>query len=86
MNRCAHFTHHMKSSVAITLIIAGVCLIAAPIIADYLHTAQVAAALGKTGVTSVQLHYSLSSEYRFGCWAIGSAIIIAAVVFSRRSS
>ena len=76
----------MKTPVAITLIITGSLLIAAPIIADFVERAQVAAALGKPGVTSVNLQPTLSSEYRFGCWFVGCAMILAATLASRRAS
>jgi len=76
----------MKTPVAITLIIMGGLLVAAPIISDYLQRAQVAAALGKPGVESVNLQPTLSSDYRLGCWIVGSAMVAAAVLFSRRSS
>ena len=76
----------MKTPVAITLIIVGGLLVAAPIVSDYLQRAQVAETLGKSGVTSVNLEPTLSSHYRLGCWIVGSAMVAAAVVFSRRSS
>ena len=76
----------MKTSVAITLIIVGGLLVAAPIASDYLQRAQLLAALGKAGVTSVNLQPILSEQYRLGCWSVGAAMVAAAVCFSRRSS
>jgi hypothetical protein len=75
----------MKTPVAITLIIVGGMLVAAPIVSDYLERAQIAAVMGKPGVSSVNLQPTLSSEYRLGCWILGSAMVAAAILFSRRS-
>jgi hypothetical protein len=80
----------MKTPVAVALIITGGFLIAAPLVSDYLQrkqvTAALAAAAGIPGVTSVNLQPTLSAEYRFGCWFIGSAMIAAAIASSRRWS
>ena len=75
----------MKIPVAVTLIIAGALLVAAPIIADYSHRAQVASVMGKPGVSSVSIGPELSEAYRFGCWFTGSVMVAAAILFSRRS-
>lgn len=76
----------MKTSVAVTLVIMGGLLVAAPIVSDYLQRQQVVAAMSKPGVTSISLRPELSELYRFGCWLTGSAMIAAAIYYSRRSS
>ncbi len=76
----------MKTPIAVTLIIVGGLLIMAPIISDHLQRGQVAAALGKPGVASIQLNPTLSEAYRFGCWLSGTAMIIAAIALSRPSN
>jgi hypothetical protein len=65
----------MKTSVAITLIVVGALLVAAPILSDYSHRAQVAAALNHSATSSVSLQPVLSEEYRFGCWLVGGAMM-----------
>lgn len=74
----------MKSPVAITLIIVGGLVVIAPIISDHLQRGQVVAALGKPEVTRVNLEPTPSADYRLGCYLLGSLMIAAAVVFSRR--
>ncbi len=73
----------MKASIAISLIIAGSLLIAAPILADYLYRAQIVEAMRGAASTQVTLGQTLSEAYRFGCWVVGALMIAAAVLASR---
>lgn len=70
---------HMKTPIAITLIIVGAVLILAPIVADQLHQARVAELLLRPEIRSVNLGGETSELYRFGCWLVGTSIIILAV-------
>ena len=72
----------MKTSIAITLIIAGALLILAPAATDYLHQRQVADLLARNGAGTVTLLGGLSEIYSFGCWLTGSVMIGLAVRFS----
>lgn len=74
----------MKTPVTITIIIVGGLILVAPLVADYLERAQVAEAMARPGVTSVNLRPTLSEEYRLGCWLVGGAMIAAAILFSAR--
>lgn len=62
----------------------GAGLIVAPIFSDHLQRSQVAAALATPGVQSVTLEPTLSRSYRFGCWLVGSLMVTAAILYSRR--
>jgi hypothetical protein len=73
----------MKASIAITLIIMGSFLIAAPILADYLQRAQVVELLRGAGAERVSLGAELSEAYRFGCWMVGALMVGAAIFASR---
>lgn len=75
----------MKTPIAITLIIMGSLLVITPVASDYMQREQVKDALGKPGVSTVSLEPSLGELYRLGCWFTGSAMVAAAVVYSRRS-
>lgn len=76
----------MKTPIAATLVIVGGLLVLAPIFSDYLQREQVVEAMSKPGVTSVSLGPQLTELYRFGCWLTGTAMVAAAIYFSRRSA
>ena len=74
----------MKSPVAVTLIIVGGLLIFGPVIADHSARAQVVTIMTEQKLTSVNLNPPpMSSQYRFGCWLVGSLMITVAVLSSR---
>ena len=72
----------MKTPVAITLILIGGLLVAAPIFSDYFERQQLAAAISKPNVNEVRLGPTLSTEYRFGCWFLGGVMVFSAVILS----
>ena len=77
----------MKTAVAVTLIIVGGLLILGPLLSNHLARTQIVAVMKEQGLTSVNLQpAAMSSNYRFGCWFAGSAMIAAAVLMSRRGS
>ena len=71
-------------AVVVALIVVGGILILAPIVADYLHEAHRVQLMEK-GASSVTLPEPLSSEYRFGCWFTGAAMIAVSVYLAIRS-
>ena len=86
-NRSATRTHlvevrFMKTAVVIVLIIGGVILILAPVVADQVHEAHLVQLLDKPGISNVTLQVQMSSEYKFGCWATGSTMIGVSVVLT----
>jgi len=74
----------MKAA-AITLILTGAILILAPIVAAYLNEAHRVRLMERPGITSVNLPTQLSSEYTFGCWFTGTAMIAVSVYLAIRS-
>ena len=74
----------MKTPIAVTLIIVGGLLILAPPLTDYMARAQIVSTMSETQLTSVRLNPPpMSSEYRFGCYLAGCAMIVVAVIRSR---
>jgi hypothetical protein len=71
-------------AVVVALIVVGGILILAPIVADYLHEAHRVQLMEK-GASSVTLPEPLSSEYRFGYWFTGTAMIAVSVYLAIRS-
>jgi hypothetical protein len=71
-------------AVAITLIVVGGILILAPIVAGYMNEAHRVQLMEK-GATAVTLPVPLSSEYTFGCWFTGTAMIAVSVYLAIRS-
>jgi len=69
----------MKTAVAITLIIAGVIVVAIPPLSDSWRTLMLTR-LMEQGATSVNMEGRLEDLYRFGCWLLG-AIMIGIGVF-----
>ncbi|HVT26724.1 MAG TPA: hypothetical protein VHE81_01790 [Lacipirellulaceae bacterium] len=67
----------MRYKVWIALIVCGTFLALAPPVSDYLASRQIAQMLvERKDFNSVSLGQPLmSSEYRFGCWALGAAMI-----------
>ena len=72
----------MKTAVVIALIIGGVILILAPVISDQFHEANLVRLLDKPGINNVTLERQTSPEYKFGCWATGSAMIGVSIVLT----
>jgi hypothetical protein len=81
----------MRTAVAITLIIAGVVMVAIPPLSDGWR-ALLMTRLMEHGATSVNLEGRLEDLYRFGCWLLGAAMIGVGIfaafasLFAARSS
>ena len=75
----------MKTPIAVSLVVVGGLLIVAPIVSDYLQRAQVARALAQPGVQSISLEPNLSTDYRFGCWLVGTLAIASVIIRSWKS-
>ena len=75
----------MRTAVAVTLIIAGVVVVAIPPLSDAWHTLLVTRLIER-GATSVDLVGRLSELYRFGCWLLGAVMIGVGVLASSRPS
>jgi hypothetical protein len=71
----------MKTAVAVTLIIAGVVVVAIPPLSDAWR-ALLLTRLMEHGATSVNMEGRLEDLYRFGCWLLGAAMITVGVVSS----
>jgi hypothetical protein len=67
----------MRHEVATTLIICGTLLALAPPVSDYFADHQISQILQeRKDFNSVSLGIlPMSSEYRFGCWALGAVMI-----------
>jgi len=74
----------MKIAVAITLIVAGVVVVAIPPLSDAWRTLMVTR-LMEQGATSVNLEGRLEGLYRCGCWLLGTVMIVVGVGASWRS-
>jgi hypothetical protein len=72
----------MKTPVAVTLIIMGALLIMVPVQADYMHQRNLVEVMNEREFMTVTLGGSMTTEYRFGCWATGSAMIAIAILRS----
>jgi hypothetical protein len=72
----------MRYKIWITLVVCGTLLALAPPVSDYLASYQVAQVMvERKDFSSVSLGQPLmSSEYRFGCWALGAAMIVVGIV------
>lgn len=68
----------MKPTIAIALILAGVLLVAIPVISDAFTRADMVALLQKPGVSNVTLP-QMHPIYGFGCYAAGVACIGVAI-------
>jgi hypothetical protein len=68
----------MKPVIAIALILAGVLLVALPVISDAFTRADMVALLQKPGVSNVTLP-QMHPIYGFGCYAAGVACIGVAI-------
>ena len=71
----------MKTAVAITLIIAGVVIVAIPPLSDAWNTLMVTRLL-EHGAGSVNLAGRLEDTYRLGCWLLGAGMIATGSLFS----
>ena len=75
----------MDRRVAIVLIVMGSLLAAVPPASDYLHERNVTQIMiAEPGPARIQMRRPMSSEYRFGCWALGAAMIGIGVLGSLR--
>jgi hypothetical protein len=76
----------MRHEVAIALIICGTALALAPPLSDHFQDQQIAQLLlERKDFNSVSLGIlPMSSQYRFGCWALGAVMIGVGIASSRR--
>jgi hypothetical protein len=72
----------MRYKIWMTLIICGTIIVLAPPLSDYLSNYRISQMLiERKDFNSVSLGLSpMSSEYRFGCWALGAAMIVVGVL------
>jgi hypothetical protein len=77
----------MKSSIVITLIVAGTLLILSPPLFNQAHQRNVLRALTEKR-TAEHIHAPppLSPKYELGCWLMGALAMGAAIVSSVRSA
>jgi hypothetical protein len=75
----------MKTAVAVTLIIAGVVVVAIPPLSDAWRTLMLTR-LMEHGATSVNMEGRLEDLYRFGCWLLGVIMIGVGVIASFKPS
>ena len=68
----------MKAGGVCTLIVFGAVLILAPVVANTIRTSQVASLL-EAGANNVSLDPAVSTEYAFGCWLAGAAMVALGV-------
>jgi hypothetical protein len=76
----------MKSPVAVALIVCGALLVCAPPLSDHMTTSQMliaqqTIAASERPMPGINLP-TMSTEYRFGCFVLGAAMIIIAVIGS----
>jgi hypothetical protein len=76
----------VKSPVAVALIVCGALLVCAPPLSDHMLTSQMLVAqqtiaASATPMPGINLP-SMSNEYRFGCFALGTVMILVAVAKS----
>jgi hypothetical protein len=78
----------MRYKIWITLIVCGTLIALAPPLSDYLFNHQVQRMLiERKDFNSMSFGTPLmSSEYRFGCWALGGAMIAVGTIGGRRES
>ena len=74
----------MKSTVAITLIIGGIFVVALPPLSDAWHASMIAHVMqaNNNPNQSVSLPGVMEDAYRFGCWLLGAMMILVAVIAS----
>jgi hypothetical protein len=72
----------MRYKVWIALIVCGTLLALAPPVSDYISNYQISRVLlERKDFNSVSFGIApMSSEYRFGCWALGAAMIGIGVI------
>jgi hypothetical protein len=72
----------MKPSIAIALIVAGILLIASPLVADYFWRADtMRILLQRPDVTSLNLESQIG-EYKYGCFVAGIFCLGFAIRYS----
>jgi len=72
----------MRYKIWMTLIICGTIIVLAPPMSDYLSNYRISQMLiERKDFNSVSLGIlPMSSEYRFGCWALGAAMILVGIL------
>ena len=72
----------MRYKIWIALIICGTFLVITPPLSDYLTNYRISQILvERTDFNSVNFGVSpMSSQYRFGCWALGAAMVLVGVI------
>lgn len=71
----------MKTAIAITLIIAGVVVVAIPPLSDAWRTLMLTR-LMEAGATSINIEGRIGDLYRIGCWLLGAVMIGVGVATS----
>jgi hypothetical protein len=68
----------MRYKIWITLVVCGTLIVFAPTIFDYLENREISQILiERKDFSNFGLGLApMSSEYRFGCWALGAAMIL----------
>ena len=78
----------MRNEVSVILILCGTLLVVTPPASDYLaRREQIKAMIARTDLNNISTTPgAMSDQYRFGCWALGAAMIGIGVVgsWSRR--
>jgi hypothetical protein len=72
----------MRYKIWMTLIVCGTIIALAPPLSDYLSNYRISQMLiERKDFNSVSLGIlPMSSEYRFGCWALGAAMILVGIL------
>lgn len=72
----------MRYKIWITLIVCGTLLVLAPPLSDYLSNYRLSLLLvERKDFNSINFGLApMSSEYRFGCWALGAAMILVGTI------
>jgi hypothetical protein len=71
----------MRHKIWVTLIICGTIIVLAPPLSDYLANRGIAEMLiERKDFNTVSLGLPMSTEYRFGCWALGAAMILVGTI------
>jgi hypothetical protein len=72
----------MRYKIWLTLIICGTIIVLAPPLSDYLINYRISEMLiERKDFNSVSFGLSpMSSQYRFGCWALGATMILVGVI------
>jgi hypothetical protein len=72
----------MRHKIWVTLIICGTIIVLAPPLSDYLSNRGVSEVLvERKDFNSVNFGLApMSSEYRFGCWGLGAAMILVGTI------